>query len=448
MTFAFPVTRADLTRDNIPQLMGSGGLYLFALGIWSSTALASIGMGMMTLACLLRLPWDVRRRRDPLLLISLLFILYLLPLAIVAGRALPPTVAAQFEGALDLMRLGFLPMFLVAFWLERPERTITVLALALAGLVMRILARLEASDMQLFLDGVRAQFGMSPNALGLYAAVATLGLILLAPRLWGRKQRPAIAALRLAVWGAALLLLTAVVIFSQSRAAWLAVLLVFPPALAGHFYVTRHAALPGRKRHLAITLLVLITMGAIMGLINRELIVERLRASTNTVGKILRGQIPSTPTDAYSMRYLWWKFGVEKILERPLCGWGPGSVGYLFQTSSHAGIRKISRDYKDFHNILLQILVQVGVLGACFLVAESVLVLRALWRGWKDRWLATDIALFILAALAIFFICSLSNLRTRDHYGQFFLALFGGLAYAGRLHGPALTRPVGKGETA
>jgi O-antigen ligase len=434
----FPLNRASLGSANqMLQLTGTGGLYLFALGAWLSTAAASIGMGLMAFACLLRLPAQRHVWRDPLVRLSLIFLLYLLPLTILAGRALPHTTGAQIEGALDLLRLGFFPMLLVAFWLDRPERVNPVLALALAGLVLRILIRLERTEIQAFLEGARAQFDMSPNALGLYAAVALLGLILLAPTLWGEGRNAAQTTLRGGIWLLCLLLVTGAVIFSQSRAAWLAVLLVYPPTLAGHFIATRHHALPGRRRHLTITLLALFILGGVLGWINRELILQRLRASTHTVGKLLEGQAPKAPSDAYSMRYLWWKFGCEKILERPFFGWGPGSVGHLFRTSHHPGIRKISKNYKDFHNLLLQVLVQVGLVGALFLATQGALVLDALRRGWRQRWLPSGTALFLMAALMIFFICSLSNLRTRDHYGQFFIALFGGLAYAVRLHGSA-----------
>jgi O-antigen ligase len=415
---------------------GLMGIYLFALGGWVSTAAANIGLAIALAALLLRLRHTAARlRRDPLLWLSLAFGGYLLPLTLWAMTAFPVSPSDQLKEALDLLRLGFLPLLVVAFWLaEHPGRIPAVLTLALAGLLARILSRLDAIDIELFVAGVRAKFGMSPNAFGLYCCVALLGLIVLAPRAWGRWPQPlALAALRLALWLAAMLMMASGVIFAQSRAAWLALVLVFPPTLLWRFLPAWRSAAPAQRRRAWIAAAAGLALAGILVAWNHAIIVKRISASTDSLHRLVQGQDPSGNHDAYTMRYLWWRYAFERFRERPLCGWGPGTVEHLFQTSPYPQIQVLSKRFKDFHNSLLQIVIQVGSLGALLFALQAALVLHSLRHAWRSGWLPRDVALFTLAALVIFLICSFSNLRTRDHFGQFFLMLVGGTAYAWRL---------------
>jgi hypothetical protein len=207
--------------------LGLSGLYLFALGAWMSTSMANVGLGLMLIAFMLQLPAFPSVWRDGLFIVSLVFAVYLVSRTVLAISELPDTRAVQIRHAWDLFRLGFMTTVVVAFWLSKyPHRVFDLLGLALAGFLIRIVVEVEASQMLGFLAGERAEVGMSPNAFGLYCAVSVLGLALLARRFWVGRQNRAFLILRVLTWLASMIIVAQGLIFSQSRGAWLASLMV------------------------------------------------------------------------------------------------------------------------------------------------------------------------------------------------------------------------------
>jgi O-antigen ligase len=167
--------------------------------------------------------------------------------------------------------------------------------------------------------------------------------------------------------------------------------------------------------------------------LNKELIRDRISSQREGLEAIANGAFTDLPADAYGLRIYWWKLGVEKWMERPFFGWGPGSVEYLFRKSDNKIIRRYASQHKDFHNSLLHVLVQVGIVGTAFLMMALWLILKALRESYAARWLKRDVFLFTMGAIALFLMASMVNLRTRDHFGRFHVTLFGGVAYAYRL---------------
>lgn len=85
-------------KQNLTKIatgLGLGGLYLFALGAWMSTSLASIGLGLMFIAFILHSVVFPSIWRDDLLVVSLAFGVYLVPRTILAIWELPDLRAAR-----------------------------------------------------------------------------------------------------------------------------------------------------------------------------------------------------------------------------------------------------------------------------------------------------------------------------------------------------------------
>lgn len=136
--------------------------------------------------------------------------------------------------------------------------------------------------------------------------------------------------------------------------------------------------------------------------------------------------------DGYSHRVRFWKMGLKKWLERPILGWGPGSVRYLFEHSTNKMIRSRSQSRHDFHNTYLQLLVQTGLMGIFFFIAQLWLVVKSAWDARIKGWMSSEVFFFIVGSLSLFLIMCLADMRTKNHYGRFFLIIIGGIAYAFR----------------
>ncbi len=432
------------TGEKVPKFgkistgLGLSGLYLFALGAWMSTSMANVGLGLMFLAFILQLPAFPSVWRDGLFIVSLVFALYLVLRTVLAVRELPDTREVQVDHAWNLFRLGFLTTVAVAFWLSKyPHRVFDVLGLAVAGFLIRIVVEVDASQLFGFLAGERAEMGMSPNAFGLYCAVSVLGLALLARRFWGGSLNQTFLILRVLTWLAAMIIVTQGLIFSQSRGAWLASLIIFPPVLVIQVLAWLRVENRRVKKRAFWFGFVALVLTSLLIIFNKDVIKNRISSQVDSLEAISAGDLTNLPPDAYGLRIYWWKLGLEKWMERPLLGWGPGTARYFMEHMDNETIRQLG--YSDFHNSYMQMLVQIGLVGTAFFVVSLWLIFKTAWQGYKASWFRRDVFLLTVGALALFLIASLANMRTKDHFGRFHLALFGGIAYSYRLRRLTIT---------
>jgi len=425
--------------------IGTAGLYLFALGAWLSAPLANVGMGLMCAALLVRMPVVFPFiLRDRLFIVSSIFGVYLFCRTFFSIWELPGSRGDQIDGAWDLFRLGFITIVIVGYWLAgNGRRVYHVLLLALGGFLMRIAVKFEDVHLSAFLAGERAQVGMPSNAFGFYCAVGLLGLLLFAPSFWTFRGRFGPFAARILTWLTAITVMVQGLIFSQGRSVWLACLIVFPP-----FLITGVAGwvkgAGGRVGKRAVWFAILgIVFASTITVVNRDIILQRVNTDRHSFRAIASGDLNDLPFSSIKVRVDAWRLGLEKWLERPLLGWGPGTSSRLLEESNIDSVLRGSGKgevMKNFHNSYLEILVGVGLAGALFFAVALWLVCKSAWRSFCSGWLRRDVFLFTMGALAIFLIASAANLRTGDHFGRFYLALFGGIAYSYRLSRPTKIR--------
>lgn len=423
------------TRKNVETLLristglGLSGLYLFALGAWMSTSMANVGLGLMLIAFLLQLPALPSLWRDGLFIVSLVFAGYLALRTVLAIWELPDTREMQIDYAWDLFRLGFVATVVVAFWLgDYPQRVFNLFRLALAGFLIRIIVKVKVSQLLGFFAGERATVGMSPNAFGLYCAVGLLGLLLLMPRFRGSCQKHTFFVGRVLPWLVALVILTSGLIFSQSRSAWLASAIVFPPLLVIQILASARADDMGAKKYGGWVTILTVAVALLLLVFSKHTISSRFSQEADTLKEITAGKVTNLSPDAYGLRIYWWRLGLEEWMERPFFGWGPGTARHLMEHIDNETIGHLG--YTDFHNSYVQMLVQIGLVGTAFFVASLWLIFRAAWKGYQAGWFRRDVFLLTVGALALFLIASMGNMRTKDHFGRFHLALFGGIAYS------------------
>ena len=412
---------------------GVAGLYIFALGAYVSPPLSATGVALMFVAFIWQIPASRALWQDRMVVLSLIFAFYLIARTFAAAFEFPQTWAYQIERAFDLFQLGFLYAVVIAYWVsDNPRRVYPVFLLALCGLVIRIILKIDITNLRAYLLN-RPGFGMPANAFGLYASVALLGILLFAWSMWGGRQQTKQVVLGLFIWLVLGLILLQGLVFSQSMSAYLATLIVFPPLFFIKLFAFYKTA-AGRRRRAAMALFFLpLLVITLLVFANTEIIKNRILVLPAAVQMISANQTENLPGLTLKARYDAWRLAYTKWQERPLLGWGPGTPPLLLKDSAIKSIQigaAGGRVMKDFHNSYLETLIQIGFVGSIFFIIFWWLVFKSLWQAHRSRWLDLNTVLFTLGALALFLITTAANLRTGDHLGRHHIALFCGIAYA------------------
>ena len=261
--------------------------------------------------------------------------------------------------------------------------------------------------------------------LGQYAAVALVGVVLMFPRLWSAVKTYGWRWAVVLAWAVLALLLLEVVVISQARGVWLALGtvtvmlagLVWPPLVRRNL----------RKGLATLTVTVLAVVLVVYA--NQGLITARLAQESDVLGKLISGDIDQITTtqereggQAVAVRVEMLAFALEHWKEKPMLGFGPGATEPLLQGSDNMALSV----HPDVHNIYLEILLRLGLVGGGLAVACLGLVLWSGWRGHREGRMDQDVFLLLGSAFAIYLIAGLTNVRLLDQDGWFFWWFFGG----------------------
>ncbi len=437
------------------QGVATAGLALFAFSALFSVTLADIGLALVVLAFVA----EGRRLRglwtEPAVRVALLFAAYVAVQSLFWYLNAPtPGYAATVArtGADWIKLLLFIPF---GYWAaRRPHHIPGLLLLFALGLAFGFVRKLDwgALDAGFF----TRQFTdyLQPLALGLFAGVSALGLLVCRAALLAPVRRGGWRWLILPAYAALLLLMLELLMLSFSRSSWLA----FAACLVLWGLLTLVQALRGRdptqlRRGLGTLALVAALLGSAV-LMNLDSLRARLGAEGNTLGQIAAGQLAQDNRSSIALRLHAWQFGTALWLERPWTGWGAGSSGYWIQDSGLTQLRDSDRWLADLHNTYLELAFQLGAVGLALFLALVWLIARDCTRACRgaggpeppgDRPLPCLCQLLLLAAVFLA-LWMLTDHRATNHDGRFFWTLLAGSAYALHLArrsapGPERTAP-------
>jgi O-antigen ligase len=259
-------------------------------------------------------------------------------------------------------------------------------------------------------SGERTGFHLKIMPFALYSSTGVLGLLLFAPRVWGKRGNLMRVALRMGFWVIALSLTLQGLIVTQSRGTWLTAAFVIPVAtILGHGPWMRRDP---NSRRLGAALVGIGLLGfATLFLLNFRTITGRLSQEKETLTAVWSGDLQNVPTYGVGARIHALKFGLTKVLERPLVGWGPGSTEYLIAESdlAHVGTSSgMSESWQQqdawldhLFNTYLEVLVRFGLLGALLMIAVAMVLARGLWEAYSKGRLPKDLGLFVAGAMVL-----------------------------------------------
>ena len=397
--------------------LGVAGMFICGFGMLFKKSVAHFGLILMTLSFLLSYK-KLRREdiRDPLLALSIAFLLFISIRGIFAALEYPAHKALILEGSLKLLGTGFFLTYLFAYWMHRAKDKWNELLIAImAGYFVQILRNIEWGNLSNFIFRLwtgteRATFGFSTNRFGLFSAVILLACLVLYRQIWGVPGRKVWHWPRVAFWGIICCLSTMGVIFSQSRSAWLAALIAIPVSLMFNFFG------PFYKKNLKWKLLLLIAvlLAGAFSATQFSTIVET-RISSGTIGVGISARV-----SLYEIAWENWK-------KDPLVGRGPGTSWIMIQEAGekYAAVKILDH----LHNIFFDIAAQVGIVGIVFFFLSFYLIIQQAFHAKYTKGFDQKYIIFALGGTAIMLITGIPNQPFHSPHGVYLFGYLGGICY-------------------
>lgn len=409
--------------------MGLAALYVFMLFFQLNTTIAYIGLILMMLAFIFQMSrWLPVLKKDPVVYWFVLISVYMLLHAVWAAHVFPETRLSQKDALKNWMNcLMFIP---VGWQLWRHMKHINRLLLVLAaGLMIRIVKQFDVGQFAERL--LELNLGLNPITFGLFMGIAVLGLLLLAPRLNDRlpadKKR-----LRFFVWSLwliGLLVFLEYLILSQTRAAWLAAVLVFPLALVFRYWAWMQTQFSFSR--VLIVMAPLILAGLFIQL-NSSFISSRIHEESEVRQTLTDHDFKAIPSTSIGHRLILWKIGLQKWSERPLLGWGTGTTEYLLNQVQDSRLQAPDggNRYSHLHNYYLEVMLRLGLLGVLMFGGLTVVLVAGVWRAYSKGAIPFDYACFLLAGSAFTAIWSFFDFELFKYAWRNFSVIWLGLLYS------------------
>jgi len=409
--------------ENIVQWTGLTGLYLFSFSIFLSTSGGNIGIALMLFAYIFqfRSAWNTLRG-DAVFILFIGFAVYFTIRIIWAVQEFPDTTERQIDSIADWLYLWC--FLFVAWWFKGGKKQISIsLVLAFAGFLLGIIYSQDWSRINILLQGTRGGFGHQISLMGLFSGTATLGLLLMGPRILGNLKKPFLFILRLFLWLVLLGVNIQILIITQSLTTWIALFIVFPPLLwirISHWVKSKHITLWAYNSFAG---LLIVMAAGILLYKNLNTIEKRISSQMETVNHLLPLDLEEIPyTGGLGIRVHIYMYGLNRFLERPFFGWGPG-------TEITKLLDKSQRILDHLHNTYLEVLVRFGGIGMLFMIGVMWCIIRSLWGGYKSLNLPIDYFLFISGAMGLLAIWSFGNFRLSTEF-RFYCIILNAIAYS------------------
>jgi len=276
----------------------------------------------------------------------------------------------------------------------------------------------------LYTPGRRVDFGFTSVAAGLYCAAGLLGVLALVPAALpaaGRRQAVVVVAAAVAV-----AVLTAALLLSGSRGAWLALLLALPVCLSGP-WLTRRSLRPVQAA-LALCMVVVLLAGGES--VARRLgddapayqaLIATVQAADDAAADRAWRAIPH---NSVGLRLHLWRLAFDSWRQQPLVGHGLGAPRELIAGAPDPQLRPMAH----LHNTYLDLAVRLGVIGLLLAAALPGSLALGLRRAAGDGLQAPDLRRFMFGALVLTAVWGLFDSRLFTLDFRLYALLLGGIA--------------------
>lgn len=406
------------------EMIGTTGLVVLLLGAGFSKAAQNIGMALALVAFLVGLSITHRQQwwpvvsRDWLFRLTLLWVAYVVVLAMVMARVYPEAAADHYDFAWKLSRLFLI--VLVGWWTHISFKTpLSAYWLVLGGVGIGLLAfHHELGWPVIGLEGRRLEFWENAQFYGVLTGSTLLLLGFLAVAFIGPRHHWGFFP-RLLLWLLLLAMTLNAFLLSEARGATLgllAVLLVMALTVAASW--TRSLRITPKK---GLLLLSVILMMVSLPWLFPDQVQHRMAVDIAAVQESIENP-EEIPVTSMGVRIYQWHAAAPLVLEHPWFGWGPGAGSYLHEQV------QLPAQYRSggshFHNSWLDLLLWTGLAGCLVFLSFLVLWGKAVLTTIKESHTYSTLAFGAGAVLILFVVAALTQTYLTSQAAWFYLAAF------------------------
>jgi O-antigen ligase len=416
---------AQSLEPGLTKWIALPALVLLGLSTFSGVGGGNTALFLLFLSFLAVLPFHAGSMlRDPLFVATTAFLMWIAFIALEPSVGNDPEDAALVRNkAAEWARVFLLPALLVGFWLGRTPRLLPWLPLLVAvGYTVKVLVLTSPEMFAAFLSGEkRAGYDDDITHFGIYSVVAllaagtSLGVVHRVQRRCLRRALYAVAVVCAAVALGGL-------IFSQTRAAWLATIVVLAICGLGAVWIARQRTGSWRPGLVALGIVVLVM--AMAALLFHELLIARLLKQSDTVVRVLSGNWNDMPLDPVGYRIYAWREGIIAWLERPLFGHGPAIDLFRFRGREHPALDFLMH----FHNVYINLLSTWGLVGLLLFGGVALVLGMRAWRAWQAEILPPSAAVFLAGSIIALLVFGWFDQILLADRMPFLLGILGGIA--------------------
>ena len=390
--------------------IGLLGLYVYSFFLFPGHVGASLGIVLMLIG--VSIQWKDAIKilpRDPLFIISMLFLAFVWLNAGIAAHNLPETIDAQINEAQRWSRLSF--AFLIAWFIRGSRKVIyTSLALILTGFFVREIVYFDLNTYHIAFNGGRTGFTHGINRMGEISSTLLIGMIALSSLIVSKLTLNKKYLFLILVWVGLLSIIFWYLFTTQSRGSWLAATIGLAAIIIGTLLIKSLSLKWITPSVLAIILL---------ASFNIETIKHRIITEHDVLTNIITMKsVDDLPTHgSIATRFHMINFAFKRWMEKPLTGWGPGTIittqfiDRNFTDPLDAMQAQHISSYGHLHNAYVTVLAQLGLLGAMFFLSIYYLTVSNIYKAYKQDTNNQHLLIFFISVFCVQLILYLTHAR-------------------------------------
>ena len=415
-------------NNNIPYIIGLLGLYCYSLFIFLGHAGSALGLVLVLISMILR--WKkvfTELKGDPLAWTSIFFLGFIWISSAYHAHIFPGTSSSQWNSAIEWSRIIF---FIALAWvISGQTRQIYIsLTLTFVGFILKMFIDLDLQNIELALNGGRTGFSYPINQLGVIAATLLTIMVASTSQYINHYRNKKNNIFYISSWIVILVLIFQLLVITQSRGAWLAAgistsVIIFISLSKGCT----------NKRYLLITAATI----AAVALANASIIKDRLSAEKKTIISITTSSNDAIPVDGSAgYRYHMISYALKRWSERPLIGWGPGTMitQHFMADEFTSEIDQLQASklstHTHLHNSYVTVLAQLGVVGAAYFIVLLYFSVHTPLKAYRSNKVNLNFLSLLYAILISQLILHATNARIDGLVYQLMLGLYVAYCYS------------------